>query len=71
MTTKTQAYFGDGVYAEFDGFHIVLTANGVGPEATDRIYLVRGTVEAIREWEKNGYRDHNSGETFADAVTPI
>jgi hypothetical protein len=25
---KTQAYFGDGIYAEFDGYQITLTANG-------------------------------------------
>lgn len=65
---KTQAYFGDGVYAEFDGIHIVLTANGVGAEATDRIYLEQGMAERIAEWAAKGYRDHNSGRTFRETA---
>lgn len=63
---KTQAYFGDGVYAEFDGYHIVLTANGVGHEATDRVYLEPGMAESIAKWVRDGHRDHNSGRTFAE-----
>jgi hypothetical protein len=31
-------YLGDGVYVDFDGFHIVLTAEN-GVEATNTIYL--------------------------------
>ena len=61
---KTQAYFGDGVYGEFDGWHITLTANGIGTEATDRIYLEPGLVEKIAKWAKEGHRDYNSGQTF-------
>lgn len=63
---KTQAYFGDGVYGEFDGYHITLTANGIGHEATDRIYLEPGIAERIAEWAKGGHRDHNTGRTFEE-----
>lgn len=66
---KTQMYFGDGVYAEFDGYHIVLTANGIGAEATDRVYLEPGMAEQIAKWAKEGCRDYNTGRTFGQTVT--
>ena len=57
-------YFGDGVYASFNGYEIELTANGIGPEATDRIVLSPSMVGAIRDWAANGYRDYNTGARF-------
>lgn len=65
---KTQQYFGDGVYAAFDGYHIVLTANGIGHEATDTIYLEPGVAERIVEWARSGHRDYNTGRTFAETA---
>jgi hypothetical protein len=67
---KTQAYFGHGVYAEFNGYHIVLTANGVGEEATDRIYLEPHMAEQMAAWVANGHRDYNSGLTFTETAEP-
>jgi hypothetical protein len=63
----TQAYFGDGVYATFRGWDIELTANGVGQQATDRIYLEPRMIEELREWARTGYRDHSTGQTFEDS----
>ena len=37
-------YLGDGVYASFDGYHIVLEAN---VPTTDTIYLERSVAEAL------------------------
>jgi len=32
---ETKSYLGDSVYAEFDGFHVILTTeNGYGPSNT-------------------------------------
>lgn len=38
MTERTKVYLGDGAYAEFDGYGIMLTAEN-GITATDSIYL--------------------------------
>jgi hypothetical protein len=39
-------YLGDGVYADFDGFAIILTAeNGIA--ASDTIYLEPGVLDAL------------------------
>ena len=40
-------YLGDGVYASFDGYHIVLTAN---IPTTDTIYLDSHVAEALVEY---------------------
>lgn len=38
MDTKNKKYLGDGVYADFDGFNIILTTEN-GIEATNTIVL--------------------------------
>lgn len=38
MTKSEKAYLGDGVYMDFDGYHIVLTTNN-GREDTNTVYL--------------------------------
>lgn len=40
-------YLGGGVYASFDGYHVVLTAN---IPTTDTIYLDSHVVEALIEY---------------------
>lgn len=40
-------YLGDGVYAKFEGYQIVLTAEN-GYQATDTIYLDEGVVVALK-----------------------
>ncbi|MGA3064155.1 MAG: hypothetical protein ABSD90_13175 [Methylocystis sp.] len=44
QTAKT--YLGDGVYATFDGYQAVLTAEN-GVETTNRIYLEPETIGAL------------------------
>lgn len=66
--TQTRAYFGDGVYAVFEGDRIILQANGVGREATDTIYLELGMPQMLVDWQRGGYIDHNSGRTFAESL---
>ena len=61
---NTQMYFGDGVYGEFDGHHIILSANGTGREATDRAYLEPGIFPLIKEWVHGGYPDYNTGTPY-------
>jgi hypothetical protein len=56
----SKIYLGDGVYAEFDGYHIVLTTEN-GIETTNTIYLeppvVRGLEEFIKGTNKSRIRD--------------
>lgn len=66
MLRTTRAYFGDGVYGEYDGYHIVLTANGVGTEATDRIFLEPGMADRIAEWTHRSHIDYNTGLKFGE-----
>lgn len=68
---KTQMYFGDGVYAEFDGDDIILTANGTGPNATDTIFLSQQMLALIVDWNRSGYRDYNTGRPFYDSTDEI
>lgn len=43
-------YLGDSVYAEFDGYHIVLTTeNGIGP--TNTIALEPAVIQALLEFQ--------------------
>ena len=64
MRKNTRAYFGGGVYAECTGFDIVLTANGVGNAATDRIHLDPQMIRELLEWQEAGYPDHETGKKF-------
>ncbi len=52
MNSKMEkVYLGDGVYAQYDGFHIVLTAEN-GISATDRIYFDPEVSKAFVEYVK-------------------
>lgn len=42
-------YIGDGLYAEFDGYHIVIKANDLH-RPTDTVYLDFSTAEALRDY---------------------
>jgi hypothetical protein len=47
-------YLGDSVYADFDGYHIVLTTqNGYGP--TNTIYLEPSVHDALNQYALNLY----------------
>jgi hypothetical protein len=44
-----KTYLGDGVYAEFDGFHIVLTTEN-GIETTNKIFLEDSVMLALVQY---------------------
>ena len=48
---KAKTYLGDAVYAELDGFHLVLT-NENGVEVLDKIYLQESVVAELLEYLK-------------------
>ena len=48
----TKQYIGDGVYAEYDGFQIKLTAEN-GIEVLDTIYLEPRTFENLIEYNES------------------
>lgn len=56
---KKKEYLGDGVYAEFDGYHIVLKAND--PKfPTDIIYLDEHVLRALVSFAER-LKEENSG----------
>lgn len=48
---KHRSYLGDAVYAEFDGYHVVLTTED-GYRATNRIYLEPQVLQALDRYVK-------------------
>jgi hypothetical protein len=48
-----KVYLGDGVYASWDGYHIVLTTENI--ETTNTIYLDSFVIKALIEY----YRKRN------------
>jgi len=51
MTDKPMAHLGDGVYAIFDGFGIMLHANH-HEYPTDKIYLEPSVLKALNNFDK-------------------
>jgi hypothetical protein len=49
--SKQCQHLGDGVYADFDGYHIILTANNPRDE-TRRVYLEPQVVMALIRYIK-------------------
>jgi len=46
---ETKAYLGDSVYAEFDGFHVILTTEN-GYRADNLIMLEPDVFKALINW---------------------
>jgi len=44
-------YIGDGVYADFDGFNVILTTEN-GIETTNRIVLEPEILSSFKRWEQ-------------------
>lgn len=51
MADKTKDYLGDGVYADFDGYHIILSVEGVGSISLEP--EVMGALKRYEERMKN------------------
>ena len=49
MNEETKEYIGDGVYAKFDGFGVILTTEN-GFEATNKIYLEPQVLDALQNY---------------------
>jgi hypothetical protein len=47
-----KTYLGDGLYADFDGYHVVLTAEN-GIRATNTVYLDPQVLQAFSEYLKS------------------
>jgi hypothetical protein len=49
-----EEYLGDGLYADFDGYQIILAANDrVSGNPTDKVALESGVVAAFDRYVKN------------------
>jgi hypothetical protein len=49
-----EEYLGDGLYADFDGYQIILSANDRvdGPGSTDKVALEPGVINAFMRYVK-------------------
>ncbi len=56
MKTEIKDYLGDSVYAEFDGYHIVLTTNN-GYGASNTIALDLSVYEALIQFKKRIFQE--------------
>lgn len=53
--SKFRTYLGDGLYADFDGFQIALSAeNGIC--ATDTVYLDPSTLASFDRWRATHFQ---------------
>lgn len=50
MTDAPEEYLGDGVYASFDGYHIVLDLRG--QDSTTRIALEPAVLKALNRYDR-------------------
>ena len=62
MSKFEKRYLGDGVYAEYDGYQIKLTAEN-GLRVTDTIYLDPNVMEEIVIYILNLNKKENGQET--------
>jgi hypothetical protein len=52
MKATPKTYLGDAVYADFDGWYIVLTTEDGGPVPTNTVYLEPDVLDALIEYRK-------------------
>jgi hypothetical protein len=50
--SQYRSYLGDGLYVDFDGYQIVLTAED-GKRATNTVYLEPSTYAALLRWHRD------------------
>lgn len=58
MQLPYKDYIGDAVYAEFNGYDIILTTEN-GIEATNTIVLEPNVIEALKNFIKRIESEHN------------
>jgi len=64
--TTTKIHLGGGVYAEFDGYHIVLTtgyplvSSNTNPSPANRIHLTPPAIEVLIEYRNTLQREIKS-----------
>jgi hypothetical protein len=51
VTEIPKTYLGDAVYAEYDGYYLVLTTED-GESITNRIYLEPEVLQALRAYDR-------------------
>lgn len=57
MTTENKVYLGDSVYAEFDGYAIILTTeNGLPSDPSNTIILEPEILERLTEYSASQYK---------------
>ena len=61
---KTEDYLGDGVYASFDGYHIVLDLRA--QDNTTRIALEPAVMHALEQFRKRVYADDREANSSID-----
>lgn len=50
---SNKQYLGDSVYAEWDGYHIILmTENGLPTDPSNRIYIEPQVLDALNNYAK-------------------
>lgn len=60
MPKSNKQYLGDAVYADFDGYQVVLTVSD-GVYATDRIYLDPEVMKTLIEYYEKYGRENTKG----------
>jgi len=51
LDPENAIHLGDGAYATFDGYGVMLTANHHDPaQATDKVYLEPFAIKKLQEW---------------------
>lgn len=61
MASEHKSYLGDGVYADFDGYAIILTTEN-GIEMTNRIVLEPPVLVALEKWVDTALADDEDSE---------
>ena len=61
MADENKAYLGDGVYANFDGYHVILTTEN-GIETTNIVYLEEDVYLALSKYAEKHFSWLSQGE---------
>jgi hypothetical protein len=71
MSDSKKEYLGDSVYAQFDGYHIILTTeNGLPGDPSNRIALEPKVIDSLKSYYDRRWAEASQkrSEEEADAV---